>query len=190
MRFRPNSIWKTLCERNEAEILPDVSPDSWGPGVEARCWALRERQSIFLKDYYPCPPRVMADQKRSNGGRAVLWSRNFWPEPELEPECRSFGSGSGSAWVVNKIKIYIVQNLACKLGCYSFTKNMENPLFNLKSVIKGSYKANVGARAGSKAETFWKSEPEPERKKSFGSSTLGPGHIFWELSLYPFLLKM
>ncbi len=40
---------------------------------------------------------------------------------------------------------------------------MKNPLFNMKSVIKGSYKANVGAGAG--AETFCKSEPEPERKQ-------------------------
>jgi hypothetical protein len=36
---------------------------------------------------------------------------------------------------------------------------MKNPLFNTKSVIKGSYKANVGA--GARAET-----------KSFGSTTL------------------
>jgi hypothetical protein len=33
---------------------------------------------------------------------------------------------------------------------------MNNPLFNMKSVIKGSYKANVGAGsgAGAGAETF------------------------------------
>ncbi len=31
---------------------------------------------------------------------------------------------------------------------------MTNPLFNTKSVIKGSYKANVGAGAGSEAELF------------------------------------
>jgi hypothetical protein len=30
-------------------------------------------------------------------------------------------------------------------------KNMNNPLFNMKSVIKGSYKADVGAGAGSGA---------------------------------------
>ncbi len=36
----------------------------------------------------------------------------------------------------------------------------------MKSVIKGSYKANVGAGAGSGAgaETFWKSEPERKKK--------------------------
>jgi hypothetical protein len=38
---------------------------------------------------------------------------------------------------------------------------MKNPLFKMKSVIKGRYKANVGAGA----ETFLKSEPEPERKQ-------------------------
>jgi hypothetical protein len=39
----------------------------------------------------------------------------------------------------------------------------------MKSVRKGRYKANVAAGAGSRAgaETFWKSEPEPERKKKF-----------------------
>jgi hypothetical protein len=30
-------------------------------------------------------------------------------------------------------------------------KNIKNPLFNMKSVRKGSYKANVGAGAGSGA---------------------------------------
>jgi hypothetical protein len=30
-------------------------------------------------------------------GAEAARSRIFWPEPELEPECRSFGSGSGSA---------------------------------------------------------------------------------------------
>jgi hypothetical protein len=35
---------------------------------------------------------------------------------------------------------------------------MKNPLFNMKSVITGSYKAI--ARAGAGAETFLKSEPE------------------------------
>ncbi len=34
----------------------------------------------------------------------------------------------------------------------------------MQSVIKGSYKAIVGAGAG--AETFWKSEPEPKQKVS------------------------
>jgi hypothetical protein len=57
-----------------------------------------------------------------------------------------------------KIKIYIVYNPACELGCYSFIKNMKNQLFNMKSVIKGSYKANVGAGsgagAGAGAKTF------------------------------------
>jgi hypothetical protein len=33
-------------------------------------------------------------------------------------------------------------------------KNMKNPLFNMKSVITGSYKAIVGAGAGSGDETF------------------------------------
>ncbi len=36
----------------------------------------------------------------------------------------------------------------------------------MKFVIKCSYKANVGARAGSGAETFWKSEPEWKQKVS------------------------
>ncbi len=48
---------------------------------------------------------------------------------------------------------------------------MKNPLFNTKSVIKGSYKANVRAGAGAAAKTFWKSEPE-RKQKSFGSTTL------------------
>jgi hypothetical protein len=40
---------------------------------------------------------------------------------------------------------------------------MKNPLFNMKSVIKGSFEANVGAGAG--AETFFfKSEPERKQK--------------------------
>jgi hypothetical protein len=43
---------------------------------------------------------------------------------------------------------------------------MKNPFFIMKSVIKGSYKANVGAGAGSRAETFSKSEQEPERKQT------------------------
>jgi hypothetical protein len=42
-------------------------------------------------------------------------------------------------------------------------KNMKNQLFNMKSVIKGSYKANVGAGA----ET-----------KSYGSTTLVLGSPF------------
>jgi hypothetical protein len=41
---------------------------------------------------------------------------------------------------------------------------MNNPLFNMKSVLKRSFKANV--RAGSGAET-----------KSFGSTTLALGYI-------------
>ncbi len=38
----------------------------------------------------------------------------------------------------------------------------------MKSVIKGRYKAIVGAGsgAGAGAETFWKSEPEPKQKVS------------------------
>jgi hypothetical protein len=35
---------------------------------------------------------------------------------------------------------------------------MKNQLFNLRFVKKGTHKAEVGARA----ETFWKSELEPE----------------------------
>ncbi len=31
---------------------------------------------------------------------------------------------------------------------------MKNPLFKMKSVIKGRYKANVGAGAGARVETF------------------------------------
>jgi hypothetical protein len=31
-------------------------------------------------------------------------------------------------------------------------KNMKNPLFKMKSVIKGRYKANVGAGSGAGAE--------------------------------------
>jgi hypothetical protein len=45
-------------------------------------------------------------------------------------------------------------------------KNMKNPLFIMKSVIKGSYKANVGAGSGAGAKTFWKSEPEQKHKVS------------------------
>jgi hypothetical protein len=47
---------------------------------------------------------------------------------------------------------------------------MENPLFKMKFVIKGRSKANV--RAGAGAETFWKLEPEPERKQK----VLAPQH--------------
>jgi hypothetical protein len=43
---------------------------------------------------------------------------------------------------------------------------MKNPLFKMKSVIKGRYKANVVAGAGSGAETFCKSEPERKQKVS------------------------
>jgi hypothetical protein len=43
---------------------------------------------------------------------------------------------------------------------------MKNPLFNMKSVIKGSYKAIAGAGAGAGAKTFGKSEPEPKQKVS------------------------
>ncbi len=43
----------------------------------------------------------------------------------------------------------------------------------MKSEIKCSYKANVGAGA----ETFWKSEPEPERKQKVSA----PQHWFKEV---------
>jgi hypothetical protein len=39
-----------------------------------------------------------------------------------------------------------------KVDILSYKKNMKNPLFNMKSVITGSYKAIAGA--GSGAETF------------------------------------
>ncbi len=42
---------------------------------------------------------------------------------------------------------------------------MKNLLYHLKAVKTGTLKAQVGAGAGSGAGTFWKSEPEPERKK-------------------------
>jgi hypothetical protein len=44
---------------------------------------------------------------------------------------------------------------------------MNNPLFNMKSVIKRSFKANVGAGAGSRARAGAGAET-----KSFGSTTL------------------
>ncbi len=44
-------------------------------------------------------------------------------------------------------------------------ENMKSVLFNIKSVITGTFKAVAGAEAGAGAETFWKSEPEPERKQ-------------------------
>ncbi len=43
---------------------------------------------------------------------------------------------------------------------------MNNPVFNMKSVKKYSYKANVGAGAEAGAENFWKSEPERKQKVS------------------------
>jgi hypothetical protein len=43
-------------------------------------------------------------KRREKKEKAALRSWNFWPKPELEPEYRSFGSGSGSAKVVNKNK--------------------------------------------------------------------------------------
>jgi hypothetical protein len=43
---------------------------------------------------------------------------------------------------------------------------MKNPLLKMKSVIKGRYKAIVGAGAGAGAETFYKSEPERKQKVS------------------------
>ncbi len=46
---------------------------------------------------------------------------------------------------------------------------MKNLLFNMKSVITGSYKAIVGA------ETFWKSEQEREPKQIVSA----PQHYFW-----------
>ncbi len=47
---------------------------------------------------------------------------------------------------------------------------MKNPLFNLKSVIKGSYKAIVGAGA----EIFFKSEPEPKLFESWSPEPPSP----------------
>jgi hypothetical protein len=47
----------------------------------------------------------------------------------------------------------------------------------MKSVIKGSYKANVGAGseagAGDRAEIFWKSEPKRKQKVSAPQHWLG-----------------
>jgi hypothetical protein len=56
-------------------------------------------------------------------------------------------------------------------------KNKINPLFNMKSVRKCSYKANVGAGAGAGAETSWKSEPERKQKVS------APQHCFFLMLL-------
>jgi hypothetical protein len=42
---------------------------------------------------------------------------------------------------------------------------MKNPIFNLKTVQTGSYKAEVGARASSGVKTFWKLESELEPKQ-------------------------
>ncbi len=52
----------------------------------------------------------------------------------------------------------------------------------MKSVIKGRYKANVGAGAGSgaRAETFWKSEPEPEWKLKVSA----PQHWYFQEILF------
>jgi hypothetical protein len=41
-------------------------------------------------------------------------------------------------------------------------------------VITGTFKAVAGAEAGAGAETFWKSEPEPERKQI----VLAPQHWY------------
>ncbi len=62
---------------------------------------------------------------------------------------------------------------------------MKNPIFNIKSVIKSSYKANVGARAGSgaragtscRSRNFFKVGDGVQagvraETKSFGSTTL------------------
>ncbi len=46
---------------------------------------------------------------------------------------------------------------------------MKNPLFKMKFVIKGRYKANVGAVAGSEARAGAGAGAET---KSFGSTTL------------------
>jgi hypothetical protein len=63
---------------------------------------------------------------------------------------------------------------------------MKNPLFNMKSVMKGRYKADVGAGFGAGAETFLKSEPE--REKSFGSTTLLATHLF-STPIVPFMAQ-
>ncbi len=55
-----------------------------------------------------------------------------------------------------------------------FHKKHEKSTVNTKSVIKGSYKANGGAGA----ETFWKSEPERERKQKVSA----PQH--WDLAIF------
>jgi hypothetical protein len=52
-------------------------------------------------------------------------------------------------------------------------KNMKNLLFNMESVITGSYKAIVGAGAGAGAET-----------NSSGSTTLQAGCLYLGVTLY------
>jgi hypothetical protein len=79
---------------------------------------------------------------------AVLWSRN---RSHKEPD---FLAGAGAGMSKFRLRLPAPGQL-----WYSFIKNMINSLFKMKSVIKGRYKADVGAG------TFWKSEPEPERKQ-------------------------
>jgi hypothetical protein len=63
--------------------------------------------------------------------------------------------GSGSAKVEkSKFILKRIYSVKCELGRYSFTKNMKNVLFNIKSVITGSSKAIAGAGAGAGAGTF------------------------------------
>jgi hypothetical protein len=57
---------------------------------------------------------------------------------------------------------------------------MKNPLFNMRSVIKGSFKANVGAGASSGAETSVKLEPERKQKVS------APQHMHINYSKFDF----
>jgi hypothetical protein len=96
----------------------------------------------------------------------VLWSR-IRKEPELLARLPAATPGRLKYLVLKNQNLYCIGS-SIWIRLIFFQKKLNNPLFNMKSVIKGSYKANVGAGAGAVAGagTFWKSEPERKQKVS------------------------
>ncbi len=64
-----------------------------------------------------------------------------------------------------------------------FPKNHKNSIFSVKSYVNRYLQVEIGAGA----ETFRKSEPEPELKHSFGSATLDIFNIVNAAIINPFV---
>ncbi len=82
-----------------------ASPSCMWEGQEQKTWqvcfCLRCKHKIIVERkanlvIHFSSYSIYAEQCCEAGAGAAR-SRNFWPEPELEPECRNFGSGSRSA---------------------------------------------------------------------------------------------